>query len=1305
MRLLRLLTSELLSVMSVELEVALNQLHYMLDPLAAPAWKRALGLEFYREIHSDPSLVRELYAQYDQHQERRNIIADHLALFVRLAAENSAVIGLGQHLSQPEVYEDLPAERITVESAGSEPSNEPSLKKTGLSPKWSIARTRCIDQTDKTEPSEFPATYIYALVLTSINSFAEGLAKFLLPFTMPSDLKTKRKSARRTTSSKASQGGSKSDDDGAGSGTKAEDPVIAESPQSEGKLPVNPMTLEIHEQFGQICTAASMVEQCWPALLATSSTFLNASLDSEYLHALIRSFQRFTQVAGLLRLTTPRDAFLTALAKQAVPTLAANPSNESGRGVHEESGADTDRDTSDSERDRSPAPGASIRRQPIVTRNLLCLRALLNLGIALGPVLTDSWTIILETLHRFDVALLAYRTQKTLGEQRGSRGSVDQNNVSGNFDDNDFDTEKKAVETAVARLFQSTSELPEESFLHILSCLSSLAYSVSNLPKPAGDEPGVDASRMPSPQPGTRPRHYRYPSTSGLDLNKGLVAKSSVSLLDRITHVAECNASRLSQVQASSSGWSMLTTLFVDHLGAPAVVAEVRMCAAKKLNNLVIQMLSASKEDNLEHRDRMVSRGIDALATAVSSLGQLEGTKAAGHCSLEIHAMAFEALTLLLEQHGEIMRSGWDTVFYMINSIFVIDEQPLGEHGEGLAEMTVSASRSPRLLRPSFAALQLLCSDFLASIPKICFPTLLDTQYYFASQNQDFNTSLTLSAEAWTMCFRLVFFTLLSSPELKQHASTDDDSWEDTAVLLVQRLSKTFMQSLGTFTGYEKFDSVWNQLLVSYGDVLCRRELGLSRAVFDSLAEVLAAIERTYSTHKMPLDSDWVLWRDNNPATYDLEGNPDNKKALEAHLKYIRQLRGLLDGRSGVTQVEAILTNLRLCIINSTPLTYGSDINEMTTVQTLVLENIGLIPMPSTDIVVQVATELAYLVTLAFQTNPSRIEKGKTFVALARAAMDALRNLVVEQRSVKSDAPLPKLLFITLAALNVPIHLKYKWLHEGKEIATWKKATSTALSLLDEDLLRSFNNGQPDEQSLWTAIVELSDGIAAADTDSCTSTSNIGPDLTFDIESFSQLAGIIIPILGSPSIPDRIRRKYVGSLFEHSLIHEPHPDDLARPDQDLLDGLRSEHVGRVQDLPPKLRSKMAYILLDHLFDLVAVRDGSPERVKLAEAAAPYLVLRAGLVMKAYVCDQPLRGLMPQPQSQKREMHCILKKLVELDSEPKAFPETMGVQSEHKKHLFLLFSLLTKALKAAWRDKEMGAALHAVLEAVGADFES
>lgn len=563
-----------------------------------------------------------------------------------------------------------------------------------------------------------------------------------------------------------------------------------------------------------------------------------------------------------------------------------------------------------------------------------------------------------------------------------------------------------------------------------------------------------------------------------------------------------------------------------------------------------------------------------------------------------------------------------------------------------------------------------------------------------------------LSMEAWTTCFRIVFFKLLTTTgathkQERKINDNDDSNWDDTAILLVQRLSRTFIQALEALSEHDTFSFISEQLFTQYSGLLGRRRLRLRTAVFGSLTDILAEAGKRISHHKLPLDSAWVIWRDNNPSTYNVGESIDNHDALIAYLQYIRQLYGLLDGGFSTIQAEAILVNHRMAITQSKVVAYGSDVDEMTMVQKLVLENLKLLPTSPLELLVKLFEEITFLVTLAFQARGDQIVKGKTYVALSKAAMAALED-IVKQHCVSPDPPTPHLLYLSFRALGVPIHLKYKWQHEGKGIPTWKRATSTALSLLNANLLRSCAQNASGSQSMWEAIVSISDGIAVAHTDDCESMSAISTDQAFDIESFLQLVETIIPTLGTPSIPDEIRRKYVESIFEHSIIHEPHPDDLARPDQELLDGLRSEHVGRVQDLPPKLRLKMSYTLLDHLFDLVAVHDGSVERVKLAQAAAPYLILRTGLVLKAYVCDQPLRGRMPQPLSQKREMYYVLKRLVELESEPRAFPEAMGVQSEHKKHLFLLFGPVTKALKASWRDKEMGAALRRVLDAVGAD---
>jgi glycerol-3-phosphate responsive antiterminator len=92
-----------------------------------------------------------------------------------------------------------------------------------------------------------------------------------------------------------------------------------------------------------------------------------------------------------------------------------------------------------------------------------------------------------------------------------------------------------------------------------------------------------------------------------------------------------------------------------------------------------------------------------------------------------------------------------------------------------------------------------------------------------------------------------------------------------------------------------------------------------------------------------------------------------------------------------------------------------------------------------------------------------------------------------------------------------------------------------------------------------------------------------------------------------------------------------------------------------------------------------------------------------MVLKAYNLDQPLRGCMPQPRSQKMEMLYILNRVVSLDSEPKAIADAPGVVPEHKKHLFRIYRLVTIALGVSRQNEEMQNALIRIIEALAIDF--
>ncbi|KAL8799220.1 MAG: hypothetical protein Q9182_006054 [Xanthomendoza sp. 2 TL-2023] len=1332
-RLLRLLIRRFLSTMTAEIEMVMSLINHLLDPSTSVIWKRVLCLELYRDIHDDAELIRSLYAHFDQEKGRKSIIGDHLATLARLAAEKPAVIGLDQMSSASETQHILSSEQIAIEAGGLSgavgiSADEVSLNEQGLNKKWSTVRTSCIDQVDKTDPPVFPATYIYSLVLTCINRFSDGLAKFLLPFTIQPDNKSKRR--QKPPPKQRSQDDSTIDDIEDHSGNPAEARVTLHTPGNEGILPVNPLLLMSNEKSDQIRTSALIVEHCWPALLAASSTFLNAALDSEFYHTLIRSFQRFTHVAGLLDLATPRDAFLTTLAKHAVPSASAislrTPVSDEVKDRKTDDRSDGDATRHVSKQASGTLPELQKYSYPSLTpRNLLCLRALLNLGTALGPVLRDSWSIVFETLHQVDVALILATHQPFLPS------SADRMEESETLQHDELNAEKTAVEIATSRLFESTSNLPNREFVHSLECLCSLVYASSKLSK---DNQSLSTAKGKLSPMAVATTHHRFASTSGMQMNETATADSTMGILNRTMQMAQWNIARLSRTDPSDSGWSIFTRLLIDHICSPAIVPEVRINAAKNLNDIVNQLLSFASPTLPEQQNDTMNRCLEALSTAISCLWTSQGTRNGLNCSLEIHFMTLGALLSALEQVGENLRCSWETVFSIINSVFVRTERSIPGENEGPFEMAAVVSRSPKLSVALFRNV----SDFLQydeedqSRPLVhadvaqCFVDtdlvdLINTQghLYPDGRLEVRHSALRtlfglfdachdrLDAEAWMMCYQLIFLRLLSvvGIELKKDndiSCAEAGGWVESAVLLVRDLCKTFILSLAPLSGHRRLLALWQQMLAQFASLLDSQSLVLSRTIFDSLTEILAEIETTSCTDNICLDAAWMLWRDNNPASSSLRDRTDNNDALAAYLHYIHQLHCMLPGGFDKTQAEAVMTNLRPCVVESVATAYGSDINETTTVQNLVLKIINSLPMAPPEVLQQKVEEVTALVTLPFQVEDKSARRSKTYIALSKAAMEALDSLM-HQGSVKSHPSMASLLAMTFRALEVPIHLKYQWQRQGKGTQTWKKATATFLSILNVDMVRGCSGSGKTKQSMWEAIVKISDGILAADTDSCESTAAISSDQVFDMESFSRLQNSIIPTLGSPLIPDQIRRNYMSSLFEHSIIHEPHPDDLARPEQELLDGLRSQHIGRVQDLPPIRRSKMAYMLLDELFDLAAVHDGSVERVRLAQIAAPYLILRVGLVLKAYACDQPLRGLMPQPQSQRREMNYVLKKVIDLNSEPKAIPATSGIESEHKKHLFLLFGLITRALKAARRDEGMRAALTRVLDMLGTDF--
>ena len=729
MRLLRLIVSRLLFALAPECEMVLSLLNHMLDPDAAVLWKRVLCLEVFRGIHSDPTLVRSIYAHYDEAEEQRNIIRDHLGSLVRLASEKPAIIGLGQQSSVPvsATQDNSSDEQAAIQAGGligiGAIPIENNINKPGISSQWSTIRIPCIDQLDKSEPPTLPATYIYSLALTCITSFSEGLARFLLPFTVPTENKAKRKQPNSKDAAAESK---------------------AERTQSFGgcRMPVNPLTLKEHVLYTQISTSGHMVEHCWPALLAASSTYLNATLDSDNYHALIRSFQKFTQIAGLLDLATPRDAFLTTLGKSAVPLMNTTVASAQANG--QEIGPLVS-ELTDSDRDSSPAP-TNKQRQPrksmdlslptLNTRHLLCLRALLHLGIALGPVLQQSWTIVLETLLQADltISLAASGYRK---KSRRSTGALEKDPASDIGDGaDDLRLEITAAETAASRLFESTADLPNEAFTEFLICICSL------LPVGDGSSEVGPIDGLHNTRPAAR-KHQKVRSVSGVTMDANVAGHSSGFVLDKIDDAIQSNVVRMLQPETTETGWDLLLEKLTGVITSVTLPSDVRTKAAKALDDLVVVVAVSEEELSTEERDAVRGRSLKALANEVSCLNVSgsQSTRNSQSCEIEIHRLSMEALRSILEHCGDSLVIGWTSVLTIINSIFTTAS-------DYTTDATSPRPRSQKIVSSAFGSLQLICSDFLSSVPPSHILSLIDTLHSFSAQDQDLNISLTVSFQS-----------------------------------------------------------------------------------------------------------------------------------------------------------------------------------------------------------------------------------------------------------------------------------------------------------------------------------------------------------------------------------------------------------------------------------------------------------------------------------------------------------------------------------------------------------------------------
>ncbi|KAJ5086643.1 hypothetical protein NUU61_007950 [Penicillium alfredii] len=1439
-RILLVLLKRHLSLLTAECEMALGLLTHLLEPDATAHWKRVLCMEVFRGLYAEPGVVRLIYSLYDGEQGRKNVLRDHMASLVRLASEKPSLIGLSNQSTVPSRADHsrtTTEDQITLETGGvtgviGTTASATEAKVPGISSQWSVVRTPYIELLDKTDPPFPPDTYIYSLILNCLSSFAEGLAKFILPLTVP-DLKSKRRNRLMGPDAGPDSARSSQDLQATDSGRVQSSPVSRKPP-----VPINPLILHSHIQYSAIKTCAGIIEHCWPAVLATCSTFLHASLDDEYYHNLVRAFQKLAHVAGLLRLSVPRDAFLTTLGKAAMPASTGSsksatpgtptPSGSQTNDSSHKRGKSTDSRTNSLPLDSSTSAveGSSLS---LSTRNLLCLRALLNLGIALGPTLDQSaWSILLETLQ-YTGLVISVSSSARVKSASGSGETTGNDIPTANLG-----TEVIAVQTASAKLFESSSDYPTAPFEEMLLALLSLSAFTEQVEQQETPRRVSDAPR--SPQSSRSGRLHQGARRVSHNMGKSRMQDQELKfVLDKGNELAKANLERLSSLEKEEGkAWQLLTKSLIAVSANMETSPNLRLQASGILNTLVFSTMKQRDDLDEDAQNEIQMRNLQTLKDQVASLyaSDLPLAKTLPATVIEIHEQSLDVLRSILEQYAESFKDSWILVFDLISGVFQDSSSSRSEKPPSTPteRKAFALPAGPRLVRAAYKSLQLVASDFLALLPSPCLLSLVNSFSSFASQTQDFNISLTttsffwnvsdflqgqieefsieshvdssvseqeltqlardtnpsvsrnslwlllllrivdistdsrqeirnsavqtllrifdacgqqLSPKAWRLCLNRVLFrmveevksTLVQSKDQQINTKPSDiKSWVDTTVLMIKGTSNLITNFFETIVRDESFDQSWGRLLMYLQALVDLRLLELSEATFSSLSAILVRVQTPAVLSKEALQCVWLLWENGHPADDDatLDFDRPNQDAALAFLQTFKQIYRLYKDQLTTEHIAKVLHHLRLLVWNSVSPPYSPDVDRPSAVQALVTDCIKTLCLEKEDSQPALLHCLADLSGSALSKwSPGSDTRKPAFVAFSKNTID-LVSWYIKDFGVKKDIFTNGALATALERLSALITQKYLWQGKDKGPFLWQRATTASLNVLQvvvphvEQQYADAN--QAETARFWQCVVDITHGIVSAQGFQAQQLPNtrILADETFDIAAFTRLKTLILPALGAAAIPDSVRRDFACALFHSSFIYAPHRFDLPRTAIETapLHDFYRVRPGRTFDPPPTLRPKMAYVLIDTLFELSASPATNPSpseapspHTLLACSVSPYLLLRCAVSLKSYIADQPLRGLMPQPSPARKALLHLLLHAVHLKTEPSAIPDPPVLQTvavatnssdgaavfHFRKHLEWLYPLVVQAVQVAGKERDDGQVLRAlgdILQEIG-----
>lgn len=357
-----------------------------------------------------------------------------------------------------------------------------------------------IDQLDKADAPPIPDTYIYLLGLQCLVSICEGFASLTLPLF---------------------------------------NSIVVQRPRNPGEASIRaPPSLDVNslpaeqDSTKQLKTVYSMIDTGWPGLLAALSFIIATNVSDELFGDVLQSYQNMANVAGMLNLTIPRDAFLTSLSKLAIPARVV-----SSLETYVEP-PPTPRTTTNAITENlglTALSGASAVHAPgLSERNLACLKVLVSSALFLAGSLGASWYNVLETLQNAEYVLTSKGVRSRhvssgstpTGSKQGS-GATTAVSVPGTTQSQHplmLDIDSENVQRYIQRLFDSSKNLDDGAFHDFISALCKLSAEMVDMQSTTDGGASEHEAALLSPTSTQDTTHRRRVSGIHLPVTRTLVS-------------------------------------------------------------------------------------------------------------------------------------------------------------------------------------------------------------------------------------------------------------------------------------------------------------------------------------------------------------------------------------------------------------------------------------------------------------------------------------------------------------------------------------------------------------------------------------------------------------------------------------------------------------------------------------------------------------------------------------------------------------------------------------------------------------